>query len=321
MTTPVPVPISPAPPVPDSSLPEPIFDEQYESFQAWVAEDAAPGMQALAECAHENALDAKGSADTATAKANAANASAVEAAASVAAINTQVEDAATHAAASAASAATANTKANAANASAGAASDSAAAAAASAAAAAAAAGSAAGVSSVNARSGAVVLEKADVGLGNVNNTADTDKPISTATALALTGKAATGHTHALAGVDGLVDALAAKAPSATPTLAGLREVRAAIAAANIDLATANVFTKTIAGAITFTLSNVPAAGVSASFILKLVNGGSAAVTWFAGVKWPGGVAPVLTAAGRDNLYFQSDDGGTTWDGSFLKDVK
>ena len=42
----------------------------------------------------------------------------------------------------------------------------------------------------------ISLTKADVGLGNVDNTSDTNKPISTATQTALNGKANTSHTHA-----------------------------------------------------------------------------------------------------------------------------
>lgn len=45
------------------------------------------------------------------------------------------------------------------------------------------------VSSVAGRTGAVVLTKADVGLSSVDNTSDAEKPISTATAAALAGKA------------------------------------------------------------------------------------------------------------------------------------
>jgi hypothetical protein len=44
------------------------------------------------------------------------------------------------------------------------------------------------VSSVNTRTGAVVLTKSDVGLANADNTSDASKPISTATAAALTNK-------------------------------------------------------------------------------------------------------------------------------------
>ena len=47
----------------------------------------------------------------------------------------------------------------------------------------------AGVSSVNTRTGAVTLAKSDVGLGNVDNTSDLNKPVSTATQTALDAKA------------------------------------------------------------------------------------------------------------------------------------
>ena len=48
---------------------------------------------------------------------------------------------------------------------------------------------------------ALSLVKGDVGLGNVDNTSDANKPISTATQTALDGKAATSHTHGTAGID------------------------------------------------------------------------------------------------------------------------
>jgi hypothetical protein len=49
-------------------------------------------------------------------------------------------------------------------------------------------GSVAGVTSVNTRTGEVTLIKSDVGLGNVDNTSDANKPISTATQTALNSK-------------------------------------------------------------------------------------------------------------------------------------
>lgn len=61
------------------------------------------------------------------------------------------------------------------------------------------------VVSVNGKYGAVNLVKADLGLGNVDNTSDLNKPISTATQTALDGKSDTGHTH----------------PDATTTASGL----------------------------------------------------------------------------------------------------
>lgn len=108
----------------------------------------------------------------------------------------------------------------------------------------------------------------------------------------------------------------------TPTLTGYRETRVAMPANAIDLSTGNFFTKTISGATTLTVSNVVATGSANSFVLELTNAGSATITWFSGVKWAGGTAPTLTAAGVDILGFYTHDGGTTWRGMVLaKDSK
>jgi hypothetical protein len=71
---------------------------------------------------------------------------------------------------------------------------------------------------------ALSLVKGDVGLSNVDNTSDVNKPVSTATQTALDGKASTGHnhagiyspvghSHAITDVTGLETALAGKQPS------------------------------------------------------------------------------------------------------------
>ena len=52
------------------------------------------------------------------------------------------------------------------------------------------------VASVAGKTGTVVLAKADVGLSNVDNSADLDKPISSAVQTALDGKSDTSHNHA-----------------------------------------------------------------------------------------------------------------------------
>jgi len=62
-----------------------------------------------------------------------------------------------------------------------------------------AAAAAAPVQSVAGRTGIVTLAKADVGLGNVDNTSDLNKPISTATQTALDGKQASGTYATLVG--------------------------------------------------------------------------------------------------------------------------
>ena len=103
----------------------------------------------------------------------------------------------------------------------------------------------------------------------------------------------------------------------------LPEARVALGSGTaIDCLAGNYFTRTISAATTFSVSNVPAAGTAAAFLLDLTNGGSAIITWWSGVKWASGTAPTLTAAGRDVLGFFSHDGGTTWTGLVLgRDVK
>ena len=62
-----------------------------------------------------------------------------------------------------------------------------------------------GVSSVNTKTGVVVLDKTDIGLSNVDNTSDLNKPISTATQTALNAKINTtsiGQPNGVAGLDG-----------------------------------------------------------------------------------------------------------------------
>lgn len=55
------------------------------------------------------------------------------------------------------------------------------------------------------------INKNDLGLSNVDNTSDLEKPISNATATALLGKADVAHNHALADIDGLSDVISQKA--------------------------------------------------------------------------------------------------------------
>ena len=96
-----------------------------------------------------------------------------------------------------------------------------------------------------------------------------------------------------------------------------KEAYVAISASNIDLSLANFYNCTITAAKTFTLSNVPASGTVASFVLEIVNGGVATITWWSGIKWALGTAPSLTVSGYDVLGFYSKDGGATWNGFIL----
>lgn len=113
---------------------------------------------------------------------------------------------------------------------------------------------------------------------------------------------------------GIDSKLALAGGTMTGAITSMRETSVAMGANDINLATGNLFTKTITIATTLTVSNVPTTGNAYSFVLKLTNGGAGVVTWFAGVKWAGGTAPTLTAAGVDTIGFLTHDGGTTWYG-------
>ena len=108
-----------------------------------------------------------------------------------------------------------------------------------------------------------------------------------------------------------------------PMLAGRVVVNhTPVAALNLDLGAGNSFSKTITANSTFTVSNTPASGKCFAFVLDLINAGAYTVTWWAGVKWPGGSAPTWTASGRDVAGFMTYDGGTTWTGvRIARDVK
>lgn len=77
----------------------------------------------------------------------------------------------------------------------------------------------------------------------------------------------------------------------------------------------NVFTLTTSGATTFTFSNPPASGTAYAFVLKVVGGGSFALTWPASVRWQGGTVPDFPLSGETYIYgFLTHDGGTNWYG-------
>lgn len=86
--------------------------------------------------------------------------------------------------------------------------------------------------------------RANLGLGNVDNTSDANKPISTATQTALNGKANTSHTHAVADVSGLQSALDGKAAAshghAIADVTGLQAALDGKAASSHSHAIANV---------------------------------------------------------------------------------
>ena len=155
---------------------------------------------------------------------------------------------------------------------------------------------AAPVTSVASKTGAVTLAKADVGLANVDNTSDANKPVSTAQQTALDGKVNVtnggGETFFDAGNSGT--------------------------AITLNLANGNVQKLTLTGNCTITLTS-PASGAFRSLLLYVFQDGtgSRTITWPASVKWGTAGAPTLsTAASKmDKILLDTVDGGTTWYGS------
>jgi len=85
----------------------------------------------------------------------------------------------------------------------------------------------------------------------------------------------------------------------------------------IDLENGNVFKITLTANCTLTFSNPPATGNYGSFRLELIQDGtgSRTATVPASVDWPNGTAPTLTTTattGKDVLFFETTDAGTTW---------
>lgn len=145
------------------------------------------------------------------------------------------------------------------------------------------------------------LDKAAVGLTNVDNTSDANKPISTATQTALNGKATLNSAVSFTSVT-ITDKF-------KPVATELKVINlgSMTGTVNIDLAAGGEFYGTIAGATTITFTNAPAAGQSQIVLLRLTNPGAFAITWPAGTKFPGGSLGTLTAAGVDELGIKRDN--------------
>ena len=92
----------------------------------------------------------------------------------------------------------------------------------------------------------------------------------------------------------------------------------AVSGTAIDCSQGNYFTKTITGATTFTITNVPS-GCVYSFTFEVTCNGSNSITWPAAVKWPLDTAPTISDAKTQLFTFITDDGGTRWRGNSAVD--
>lgn len=125
-------------------------------------------------------------------------------------------------------------------------------------------------------------------------------------------------------LDGALQAAAATLTgrAAVGSLSETRQTVAATTSTTLNLALGMVVTLTQDTNITtLAFSNVPATGAAATVTIKRVKdatGSARTITWPASVKWPGGVAPTLSATSGaiDIITLLTEDGGTTWFGSY-----
>ena len=151
------------------------------------------------------------------------------------------------------------------------------------------AGGLAPVQSVNGQQGAVTITKASIGLGNVDNTSDASKPVSTLQQAAIDEKVDKNQSR----LDGRIHEK-------------LNPLGSVAGSASINLAGGSYVTATATGACTWTFSGT-LAGYATAFTLQLENGGLGAQGFPA---TPMGAAPTLQSAGVDVLVFVHD--GTAW---------
>lgn len=92
--------------------------------------------------------------------------------------------------------------------------------------------------------------------------------------------------------------------------------------ATVDMATASTFTATVTGNVVISFTNAPPTGKDQTVYLKLTNAGAFTTTYQAGTKFPGGVVPTYTAAGKDLMAVWYDVEQTCYVvGSLWKDYK
>lgn len=104
------------------------------------------------------------------------------------------------------------------------------------------------------------------------------------------------------------------------TVVDLGSVSGAVA---IDLSAGHVFTLTLTGDVTLSLTGLPTAGTLCEAELRLLQDatGGRAVTWPANGKWPGGSAFVPTAdAGALDYVGLSVDSAGNWTGYPVEDI-
>lgn len=166
------------------------------------------------------------------------------------------------------------------------------------------------VTSVNGLTGVVTLTKSSISLGNIDNTSDVNKPISTATQTALALKLAD------APIDG---GLYLRQNGAWVAAAGqvLIQDLGAVGATNgqtlaMDIGAYKFFSASLSAAsanTTWTLNlqfnNIPSSATSAvSWHVEIIAGSKRVVNYPSTVKWASGVKPTLTSGRCVIMFYQ-----------------
>ena len=106
-------------------------------------------------------------------------------------------------------------------------------------------------------------------------------------------------------------------PKSNGVLEDYTEKLTTLASGAIDLTTGNVFTHTLSGNTTYSITNA-VSGVAHSFTLIITQTSTVSTLTFpTSVKWQGGEIPDMSTASKTYvLTFMTVDGGTTWLGMF-----
>ena len=156
----------------------------------------------------------------------------------------------------------------------------------------------AGVASLNGRAGNVTLTSTDVGLNNVNNTADSVKAVASA------AKLTTARTINGVSFDGQANISIPGNPTVVATSGGV-----------MNCAAGDSFTITVSANTTLSFSNIPSGAYAC--VLEVVHT-SGAITFPAGTVWVGEVTPTLATGKRHLFFFQRAKLGTaSWYASAL----
>ena len=154
----------------------------------------------------------------------------------------------------------------------------------------------AGVSSLNGQTGDVTLAKSDVGLHNVDNTADNTKAVLSASKLT-TARKINGKSF-----DGTQDITIPGNPAVTTATGGV-----------MDCSAGDRFTLSVSANTTLSFTNIPTGSYACVLEVRHTAG---TITFPTGTVWSG-IAPTL-AAGRHLFYFERAQLGTAgWYASAL----